>query len=94
MMVFSLFSRSSTHPSICKLTGPQRQRPRAPAPPLAQRAASEAAGPFLDAEVKGNLVVLSSGAAVPYDIAEDILNAERSGREARDEFIIDRLGKK
>ena len=34
--------------------------------------------PF-DAEVKDNLVVLSSGAAVPDDIAEDILKAESSG---------------
>ena len=53
-----------------------------------QKAIYSFINPF-DAEVKDNLVVLSSGAAVPDDIAEDILNAERSGREARDKFIIE-----
>ena len=48
--------------------------------------------PF-DAEVKDNLVVLSSGATVPDDIAKDILDAEKSGKEARDKFINDRLEK-
>ena len=48
--------------------------------------------PF-DAEVKDNLVVLSSGATVPDNIAKDILNAEKSGKEARDKFINDRLEK-
>ena len=49
--------------------------------------------PF-DAEVKDNLVVLSSGATVPDDIAKDILDAERSGKGARDQFINDRLEKR
>jgi len=48
--------------------------------------------PF-DAEVKDNLVVLSSGATVPDDIAKDILDAEKTGKEARDKFINDRLEK-
>ena len=57
-----------------------------------QKAIYSFINPF-DAEVKDNLVVLSSGAAVPDDIAEDILKAESSGREARDQFINDRLEK-
>ena len=54
-----------------------------------QDAVCSSINPF-DAEVKDNLVVLSSGATVPDDIAKDILDAERSSKDARDQFINDR----
>lgn len=46
--------------------------------------------PF-DVEIKELLVVLSSGAVVPENIASDILHAEKAGQKAREEFVAARL---
>ena len=52
-----------------------------------------AASSTFDVEMKEHLVVLSSGARVPDDIMKDILDAEESGRKARERFIAERLQK-
>ena len=42
-------------------------------------------------ETKDQLIVLTSGAAAPDDIAADVLSADQKGKQARDKFIASRL---
>ena len=57
----------------------------------------EAIESFLDpfqVEMDDKLYSISFGAAVPFNIESDIMNAELSGTAAKESFISDRLRKK
>ena len=55
-----------------------------------QEAICSIINPF-DVDDKSTLVVIASGAAVPPEISDDILHAERAGEAAYKEFVSSRL---